>query len=854
MLTCRLRVRPSVCAPYASLQPDGPDAASSPTLAALAEYNRDDCESTRQLADWLWTLRTERCPSLRIAGAVDGADPGADTKAGIDGSLGDDEPGGEATATPASDEEAELVRLEDALSADEGWAAGTPLALAEVRETLRGMLRYHQREAKPQWWRRFDWLSKPPSELAAETRTLGGLIRTATAPYKTAPRKRRLAYEYCFEAQDCHLAAGASIVLRDDEAMGDWPLSRTRGGAPSDGGNGDAAVDGEGPSSIGATLTSIDRAKGIAVIECGVEPPDAMSALPNEFVDASPIARGLRSHVAAMLTAPTERTAIGDLLARRVPILDGAPNSGAPVTEAQAAAAEAHAVDGQAPTLLDITNGRDPLAAAVSAVVSLRSSYLVVQGPPGTGKTYTAAQCIAALVARRRRVGVMAVSHRAITHLMARAVAAVADGSPRDGMSDGQEPGSPISCVALKLGGPASDLGELKAACDHKTAATTQGSMVSVEHLRGASALRKRDGLAEDELLVGGTAWAFASDELRGKLDVLFVDEAGQLPLAQLAGAARSAESVVLMGDQMQLPAPSEGHHPGQSGASCLEYLLRGAECVPPSMGIFLPTTYRMHPRLCSLVSALSYRGMLTSHASTATREIELPPAAPGSPPALLQQGTGIAFVPVQHEGNSQSAPEEVQALAMLCKELCQCTLRQGNDQRTPITPDQILVVAPYNLQARVLPSSHALHVPCAPPHLTDAMPMCCCLQAAQVRALQASLPAGVRVGTVDRFQGQEAPVVLLSLCHSDFHHATAAEQSGSDTADSGGGDRGLSFVLNTNRLNVALSRAQCLAVVVGSPRLADTPPRTLLQQRQLNVLCRIVEDTRRANEFLEGE
>ena len=356
---------------------------------------------------------------------------------------------------------------------------------------------------------------------------------------------------------------------------------------------------------------------------------------------------------------------------------------------------------------------------------------------------------------------------------------------------------------------------------------------VSVRQVSGASVLKK-EGLRSNDLIVGGTAWAFSNELLKGELDVLFVDEAGQLPLAQLAGAARAAKSVVLLGDQMQLPAPSEGHHPGESGASCLEYLLRGAEVVPPSMGIFLPVSFRMHPQLCALVSDLSYGGLLQPHPSTAARTIELPAATPPgspssvmaagvaadvSPLARLPSGVGVHFIPVPHEGNAQASPEEATAIAVICGELLGgATLVDGSGERR-IGTDDILVVAPYNLQ---------------------------------VRALEARVPRGVRVGTVDRFQGQEAPIVLLSLCHSDFGSADG-ESGGSDVDGGGSGDavaqssgagseRGLSFVLNQNRLNVALSRAQCLALVVGSPRLADTPPKTLQQQRELNVLCRIME------------
>jgi predicted RecB family nuclease len=783
--------------------PDGPDVKHSPTLSSLAEYNRDDCESTRQLADWLWGLRCERCLTLPGPRVHDGDGPDdANDESGVDGK--------EPAASPYQENELEVVRLVDALEAPGGWPAESALAASEPRATLAGMLRYHRREAKPQWWRRFDWLGSPPAELVSEARTLGALVRTDAPAYKSAPRKRRLAYEYSFDpSQEVNLAEGSSIVLRDDD---DFVLRG--GGLGSDQKDG---VDGQA-TTFGATLHRLDRTRGIAVVECGLEPPATISALPNEFVDASPVERALREHVAAIVAAPVTRTAFTEILARRPPVLDrattraeGKINNGSP-TEPR-------------PTLLDA--GCDPVSAAVASVRALHHSYLCVQGPPGTGKTYTAARCISALVSEGRRVGVMAVSHRAITNLMARAISTIAG-------SDGS-----ASCGALKLGGSPAELKELQDACEEgcDVVGGDASRRVHARQLRGASALG-RSGLEDDELLIGGTAWAFSSERLRGELDVLFVDEAGQLPLAQLAGAARSAQSIVLLGDQMQLPAPSEGCHPGESGASCLEYLLQDAECVPPSMGIFLPTTFRMHPQLCELVSDLSYRGLLRPHPDAAARVVELnqapspltaiPPSPPASPPLptpplpqpILDRGAGAVFVPVHHEGNGQTSPEEVNAIRALCSELFEATYVDGETRR-PLTAKDVLVVAPYNLQ---------------------------------VRALEAALPPGVRVGTVDRFQGQEAPVVILSLCHSEFTRsgASLSDPSSVDasidaaqttqSSSSGGGDRGLSFVLNPNRLNVALSRAQCLAIVVGSPRLANTTPKTLQQQRELNVLCRIME------------
>ncbi len=738
---------------------DNPDGGNedSEMLMALAEYNRDDCESTRQLADWLWEVRVGRCPKLqrmqKAAAVVD-----------------EEETTDEEEPVIIDEVEAEVIRLEEALAEESGWPSSSALSDEGARSTLSGMLRYHKREAKPQWWRRYDWLASPPNELVTDARTLGGLLRTEREPYKSAPRKRRLAYEYSFNPQqECNIPPGGDVVIRDDDTFVD-------GGDDADDDDGNEVLVDFGET-LSGTLLELDRKTGVAVIECGTPPPSSLSALPNEFVDGAPVARALRESAAIMLAEPHTRTALGEVLARNPPRLG----------------------DGVL-ALPELTSrGGDAASAAVEAVLALNSSYLCVQGPPGTGKTYTAAKCISALVSEGRRVGVMAVSHRAISNLMAKALSMI--GADEE------------SCGVLKIGGSVNDLTELQKVAGESSAG---GSLLSVRQLRGASSLKK-DGLRPDELLIGGTAWAFSNSELVNELDVLFVDEAGQLPLAQLAGASRSASSIVLLGDQMQLPAPSEGHHPGESGASCLDYLLRGAETVPPDMGIFLPITYRLHPSLCKLVSELSYRGLLKPHPSTSQRSIELATGGKTSSSSLLapRLTNGVQFVGIEHEGNSQSSIEEVEAIQTICKQLLDDGIFiDGDEAKRPITPSDILVVAPYNLQ---------------------------------VRALEAALPDSVRVGTVDRFQGQEAPIVLLSLCHSDFGSTSSndAKEGGTDgDASAGGGsERGLSFVLNPNRINVALSRAQCLAVVVGSPKLADANPKTLQQQRELNVLCRIIEE-----------
>ena len=715
--------------------PDGSDAASSATLASLLEYNRDDCISTRQLADWVWRLRTEH-PAAPPAAPPADAGPAADDPSG-----GAAAPAA-ALSERAAEEAAEVEELERLLASSTEWPEGSPLASEQVRSTLSALLHFHKREAKPGWWRRFDWLAAAPEAMVEDERTLGMLRRTGAPPYKTSPRKRRMVYEYEAEPQPSKLEAGAAVVLCQ------------HGGGDAD--------DGERAGGVGlpAALVTADAASGTFGVECSVEPAGCISLLPDEYVDASPIPAAVRAAVRSLAERPEEHTALSCFLARRPP----------------------RALQGGA--------GEPAAAASVSSVVAaalrLESDYLCVQGPPGTGKTFVGSRAAAALIAAGRRVGVLAHSHAAVHNMVEKTIGALSRAGARGRV--------------VKIGGDKEEAARLQRGC---------GEGLRVERVASASAL-KGEPLDEDVLLVGGTAWAFSSEALAGQVDVLLVDEAGQLPLANLVGASRAADSLVLLGDQMQLPAPCEGTHPAESGRSGLEYLLRGEPTVPPSLGVFLSESHRLHPALCSLVSELVYSGRLSSHASAARRSLALgqrPPAA-GCPPRL-RRAAGVECVDVEHRGNSQSSSEEARVVAELCDELLGADLLDGGGAPRALRWEDIVVVAPYN---------------------------------AQVRLLRSVLGPKARVGTVDRFQGQEAPVVLLSLCHSDFAAADTADAGLEGEAAAAGGGRGLSFVLNPNRLNVALTRAQCLAVVVASPRLAEAPVRSVRQLREVNFLARIRE------------
>jgi superfamily I DNA and/or RNA helicase len=259
------------------------------------------------------------------------------------------------------------------------------------------------------------------------------------------------------------------------------------------------------------------------------------------------------------------------------------------------------------------------------------------------------------------------------------------------------------------------------------------------------------------------------------------IDEAGQFSLANAVAVARSARSLVLLGDPQQLAQPTQAVHPGESGLSALEHLLEGHPTVPPGRGIFLDRTYRMHPALTAFVSDLAYEGRLES-------------APLRDRIAVDGWASGLAVRFVDHARPAAArSDDEAAAVAELWRSLQGTGWVDAEGERSTIGPDDVLVVAPYNNQ---------------------------------VGAIRSLLPDGARVGTVDKFQGQEAPVVVYSMT------STSADDA----------PRGIEFLYDLNRLNVAVSRAKALAVVMMSEELLDAAVRTPEQLRQVNALCRLVE------------
>lgn len=295
-------------------------------------------------------------------------------------------------------------------------------------------------------------------------------------------------------------------------------------------------------------------------------------------------------------------------------------------------------------------------------------------------------------------------------------------------------------------------------------------------------------GHLADGVVVGGTAWAFARQDLDQCFDYLFIDEAGQVCLANAVAMGLAAKNIVLIGDQMQLSQPAQAVHPGHSGWSCLHYLLEGHATVPPDMGVLLPATWRLHPDICRFISDTAYEGRLHPSPNTARRCIKLPPDA-----HVLSRGTGIILDEIEHEGNTQSSEEEANRIAEYVADLRRATVREDDGKEHPFDVEKdLLIVTPYN---------------------------------AQVRCLKDKLPdPRIRIASVDKFQGQEATVVIVSMCASSLE----------ETA------RGPAFLLNPNRLNVALSRARCLAIVVASSKLVRTRPNSVEEMELFNLYCRL--------------
>ena len=570
-----------------------------------------------------------------------------------------------------------------------------------ARWLLAHLLDYFRREDCCAWWELFRLRELELEELFEERKAVAGL--EYAGPAGGTPKCP--VHRYRFPAQETAVAEGDDLC------------------APGGGAVGTAVA-------VDQSRCTLDIRKRSVAAESH---PRAVYV--NDYVNPRPVDGALlevgRSIAEHGVDGHGLFQAVRDLLLKRPPRLTG--NAGGPLRR----------------------SGEELEAAAVRLALSLDGGVLPIQGPPGSGKTHTGARMIVDLVRAGRSVGVTAVSHKVIRHLLEE---------------------------TLKAAGRAGATVRVL----HKVSKESDDLPAGYEETTDNG--EARAGLLAGRVL-GGTAWLWARDDMIESVDYLFVDEAGQMSLAQALAAGRSARNLVLLGDPQQLEQPQRGAHPEGAEVAALVHVLDGRKTITDEMGLFLDETWRLHPAICAYTSELFYEGRLRPRAGLERQ------ALAGDTPFA---GSGLFYVPVEHAGNQSSSREEVAAVAAVVAGLTAGGVSwiDTDGQSHPLLARDVLVIAPYN---------------------------------AQVGALISGLPAGVRVGTVDKFQGQEAAVVIYSMASSSAEDAP----------------RGMEFLYNPNRLNVATSRARCACILVAAPRVLEPDCRAPEQMRWANALCRYRERAR---------
>lgn len=651
-------------------------------LDEIEAYNKDDCDSTLQLHDW---LRARKHEAEAASGVY--AHPTDETR--------------EETAEQV-EERASIDALRTQLGCD-GEAAPDAAPRDRAKRLIGALLDYHRREAKPEWRTFFERCKAMPADLVEDSEAIGDLVLVPGEPVR---EKKSLAYTFEFPLQRHKFRAGDSVID---------PLTGANGGTI-------------------LSIEEIDATRGRVVLKRG--PTLVSTALPLAIIPGGPIfdkekRLALKRIARALLIEDGFYRAIRDLLSGAAPRF----HTARPIVDSGADTDVAELVD------------------------DLDASTLVIQGPPGTGKTYAGARAIVSLLARGRRIGVTAQTHKAIHNMLAE-----------------------IESVAAERGLRFRGLKKISA---NDPNSAYQSSTGAIEN-----SLKNEDFPPGPEIqLVAGTAWLFSRDEMVQTLDVIAIDEAGQVALADAVVMLGAAKNALLLGDPAQLAHVSTGTHPAGADRSVLAHALGAARTVDVTRGVFLATSYRMHPIIGDFVSDMMYDGRLASDPSCARQRIV---------GASDLAGSGLRALGVVHANCSSDSPAEADRIAYEVAGLTDARVvdRTGIERGIDLARD-VLVVAPYNAQVARLRSTLA------------------------GRGLDM-----VRVGTVDTFQGQEAAIVLYSMTTS----------SGDDVP------RDLEFLFDRNRLNVAISRARAVAAVVYSPALVQIRCTTVDQMRLVNALARLVE------------
>ena len=487
------------------------------------------------------------------------------------------------------------------------------------------------------------------------------------------------------------------------------------------------------------TIVDIDYQKKEVLLRRGVASgilPEFLSIGPEKPRPNSKLISNTYKFIDSLLKKEKKYNALTSFLEKKIPEIDGIKGGD------------------------KIIKSDDFLKEIPKIISNLKNSYIYIQGPPGTGKTHQAANTIIELLKENKKIGITGLSHKVIHNLLER-----------------------IEKLAIKKkfafsGYKRGTLSDEETVFDGEYIKTYEKDPVFMTAIDD-----KNTGN-----LFAGTKFHFASSFYDEKIDYLFIDEAGQVSIADLISIGNVAKNIVLIGDQNQLGQPIKGTHPNESGQSILDYLLEGKDTIPEDRGIFLNKTYRLNSKLNDFISSNFYEERLICDEKTDKRLIKFNKKS-------KIKDSGIHYIEMNHKNNVQTSVEEFEVIRDLLKDMIGLEFDDEGETRK-LTIDDFLIISPYNTQVNLL-----------------------------ISKLEESKFKNPKVGTIDKFQGQEAPITIISMTSSD-----------SDALP-----RNKEFFFSRNRLNVAISRAQVASIILFNPNLLDSSPKNIDQIKLMNNFFKIL-------------
>jgi len=658
-------------------------------LDEIKLYNREDCESTYFLREWLSEIKPN--DSLYVVKK---------------------EP--EIREKNWEKENEELKKLIEKNCTDK-----------EIRQILKDILGFHKREEMIYWQSIFNRAAnKNDEDLIDDAKCIGFMEKIDEETQGTNTKGKEIkTFTYKFSKQDFKVKEKDSVIDATDGDLKTYNVGKVIG------------------------IDESRKDENIILISSTKDLPEILSITKDEFVSSQKIIEAIQRFVKSAVNGEKKYKATYEILKKNYPKIKNIKTGDAIIKEG------------------------DFLKESFEAVDNMDNSYLYFQGPPGVGKTHTAAYIIIELIKKSKKIGITANSHKVIFNLLDKI----------EELSSAKE-NKKFSFKGFHKG----------------SASDPEKKYDKGEYIQHISGVKKVSGKSFDKMdlefekmdadLFSGTAWCFSRPACDEKLDYLFIDEAGQLTTADILAISLSAKNIVIIGDQMQLSSPISAVHPGDSGQSLPEYLLENNDTISSNKGIFIDKSRRLHPKLRGFISENFYDERLKNFDFTEKRKIIFSNKKDSLPEA------GIVMIDAKHkEVCRQKSEEEGSLVKVFFNQLLGSIFLDENDNKKIMNEEDILVVAPYNVQ---------------------------------VNYLKSILPKGAKVGTIDKFQGQQAPATIISMTTSDPESLP----------------RNVDFFFSRNRLNVAISRSQCLSIVIINKKILEIVCKKIKHIHLVNTFMKLLE------------